>query len=1058
MPTPLEFMERVLPWPGPGGSGWGNLHWSLTKPDKTGKVRKHWRGEPFKTADELITRAQKLTMVAPDVCEDIYYCTSIQSTTETVTMKDGRSFAVASRHADTAIAIKALFLDVDIKDPPKGYANLSEALDAINKFCADAKLPGPSAFVLSGGGVHVYWISSRALTVAEWRPFAEGLKAEAMRLGLRADYGVTADPARILRVPGTFNHKIAGQKRAVKILGLGCDYDFATDLSGLAVVGTPRVTATVTKTAPFDLSAFQGQKMHPLVAPMLASATDKLSDGIKLYNDLPLDPTNVFKECPHFRDSIAHGGKGQSQGLWMLTVLASTWFENGRDFAHAMSDQYPSYTEDETDAMFDRKVTDRSKQNLGWPACRSFENEGCKQCASCQYRPLGKSPLNLAEHVKPPQPDPVTQVVTNPVTNVVLTEADLQLPRGFCLWQGQICNKINTEQDPKKPPTWEFVPVFVGEVISKPQVSNHRPPTLYFKYKQGPGNFMDVTIPYTAYSSDQSLASAFLEVGILTDPRSDKFVRSFMRSWVAKIDMAFKRHNTAPLGWVVENGGPTGFAYGGRLFHSDGTEEDSGLSGEWFQKYIPSGDEQPIHDALDLLSNRNVPALEILALQSWASPLVEISGLKSTAVVWGYSKDGGRGKSASLRTGMALWGAPDKCRMRGGATFVGLENTFDRIRNLPAQVDELTTETAIDKIAQIFQNIGEGGQGAKGTRGGGLRDDKFWQLNLTCGANTSLRQYQARKGQDTNAQATRIFEIKVEAPNVPVTSSVDQLIGSLEYNYGHLGLKYAKFLAVNHAAIKARFNVIDTQTIKDLKITGNEERFWKTTVSLTLLAAELANQLCNKNYFHIDAIRQFMYDTYHEHRRWVERHVQIAGTGLHTEEAWNKLLNTWINDQLITNVMGGGVAGAPKVPSVPRVHPDYLRGHTTKIHWLAEPPMVRIAYSAMIETLQEHKAGTEMADTLEKLYGGTISRKVFLAGIPVQEAKTRIKVWEIPITTGHPLYRQWADKVQATTPATPASAAAQAQDDGKRDAVTAAVTAGLAQAQSDLAKVRSATA
>src|SRR5258706_6312902 len=93
----------------------------------------------------------------------------------------------------------------------------------------------------------------------------------------------------------------------------------------------------------------------------------------------------------------------------------------------------------------------------------------------------------------------------------------------------------------------------------------------------------------------------------------------------------------------------------------------------------------------------------------------------------------------------------------------------------------------------------------------------------------------------------------------------------------------------------------------------NEERFWKTTVTLTILGAQLANEITGKNYFHVDAIRQFLYETYNEHRSWCDRHVERAGTGLHTEEAWNRLLGTWITNQLITDSMGGGGIGRTAV-------------------------------------------------------------------------------------------------------------------------------------------------
>ena len=118
----------------------------------------------------------------------------------------------AHRHADSALFLKALWMDVDVKpsQPNKAYTTLDEAMDAIKKFVDEAGLPAPSAFVTSGGGVHVYWFSKSKLTLAEWKPYAEGLKAEALRLGLKCDAAVTADAARVLRVPGTFNNKVKG--------------------------------------------------------------------------------------------------------------------------------------------------------------------------------------------------------------------------------------------------------------------------------------------------------------------------------------------------------------------------------------------------------------------------------------------------------------------------------------------------------------------------------------------------------------------------------------------------------------------------------------------------------------------------------------------------------------------------------------------------------------------------------------------------------------------------------------------------------------------------------
>ncbi len=1024
MATPLEFLERAIPWPEPNGSGWGNLHWSLTKDGA-----KRWRGSPFKTAKELISRAQQLAMAPADKAEDIFFCTSLQSQTESIKYKD-HSFTVASRHANTACAIKALFLDIDVKDPPKGYASKTEAWDALKKFIIDAALPQPSAIVWSGGGMHVYWFSSRSLTVPEWRPFAEGLKSEAMRLGLRCDYGVTTDAARILRVPGTFNRKNPGAPRPVKIVALGNDYNFDVDLAHLKTVGAPLVTATVSADAPFDLSAFKGG-MHPLVAKVLAAANDNLADGLG-YSELPpLDPTEVIKGCPHFTDAFKNHGQGHGQGLWMLTVLASTFFENGEKWAKHFSDQYPSFDQGELDKMWGRKMDDRAK-GMGWPACRSFENEGCKHCATCAFKPMGKSPLNLASRVKPVAPAIAPQTVTNPITNAVLTAQDLHLPDGYVLNNGLISLRINDQEDPEEPPEYRYLPIFFGEVISVPRTSNSRPPTLYFRYRHGK-NFCSVTVPYDAYKSDQALQAVLLLQGVTTKPAADRYVRSFMRSWTAEIDAAHARLTSAPFGWVVENGIPLGFAYGGTLFRTNGAEDESGHADSSFaQWYTPSGEVSKVMDALRALSERNHPALEVLCLQSWASPLLYIAGLKSTAVVWGFSNEAGAQKSTALRTGMALWSSPDKTRERGGVTVTGLENKMHQLRNLPAVVDEMTDSIAVDLIAPIFNRIHEGGQGTRADRHGGIRDPKHWQLILTCGANMSIYEYQDTKGVQTDAKAVRAFQVKVEKiPGTRNRTEMDQLIGDLDYNYGHLGLRYAKYLSTNLHSIFDEYRILADEVERDLA-TGagrmdDQDRFWKATVVLTLLAARLANRVLNGEYFHYEELKRFLYKQFHDNKNWVAGRVTIAGSTQHTGEAWAKLLRGWINNQIVTDTMHTGAKGRAAAVDVIS-QPPLDRGYPINMHWLQNPPMIRVAQMPLHDAMIEMGYGAGMMDRMEKDYGGTVSRKTFLAGIPVKEAKTRINVWEIPIHAGHPLYEQWAAKVAKSDPATPASAAAIAQD------------------------------
>jgi hypothetical protein len=200
------LMEQVVPWPTDAQApGWINLHCHVRNddPNKYGGKSSFMTGQAFKTLDDALTWLAGAS--SSGRVSDIYYCTSQQSEIAGLT-KNGKP--KAKRDADHATFLKAIWLDIDVKaDDPQHYGTLKEAWAALSEFRKKAGLPFPSAIVNSGGGLHIYWISHIPLTVKEWHPYANGLKALAIREGLKADHGVTADAARLLRVPGTLNYK-----------------------------------------------------------------------------------------------------------------------------------------------------------------------------------------------------------------------------------------------------------------------------------------------------------------------------------------------------------------------------------------------------------------------------------------------------------------------------------------------------------------------------------------------------------------------------------------------------------------------------------------------------------------------------------------------------------------------------------------------------------------------------------------------------------------------------------------------------------------------------------
>jgi hypothetical protein len=210
-----EFLKRVVPWPNEGEPGFVNLHWTFEGHDDKNVPKVFWGGRAVRTLPDAINAiAWALQNTAT---RDIYFCTSLQREAKEKIDRNGNKYWTPVRNQQNAIALKSLFLDIDVKEG--GYATLDEAMVAVKSLVNEVPLPPPSCFVHSGGGVHVYWFLAMGIEPQRWRDCSLRLVGAAEKHGLKFDRVCSIDSARILRVPQTFNCK-QEQRRLVKLLGI----------------------------------------------------------------------------------------------------------------------------------------------------------------------------------------------------------------------------------------------------------------------------------------------------------------------------------------------------------------------------------------------------------------------------------------------------------------------------------------------------------------------------------------------------------------------------------------------------------------------------------------------------------------------------------------------------------------------------------------------------------------------------------------------------------------------------------------------------------------------
>lgn len=879
---PTDFLSRVVAWPGADDApGWVNLHWQPA--DGHGMF-----GRPFKTIHEFLNFFQYAAN-KPSRYKEIYFCLSTQRETG----KPAKSgYFTAHRHSSKAMFLKALWLDVDVKpgNPDKGYATLPEALAAVTAFRQAAGLPAPSALVTTGGGVHVYWISERPLTQAEWRPYAEGLKAEAVRLGLKCD-PISADAARVLRVPGSLNNKLPAP-RQVELRHLGNDYSFAGPaFMALAAKAPPAAlaakSAAVTVTETFTLPPEFAKGPSPVFAH-LDPVNDNIASGIGR-NDLPFDPSGLLKNCQHFRDSLNDSGVSQSQGLWMLTGLACTWLDTGRAVFHMLSRGYPTYTPEETDKMYDRKLTDRATHSLGWPACKTLESEGAK-CKGCAFYGKVRSPLNLAERVagQPPPPTPPPEA------------ADVDLPDGYSINEkGMVCEIVEKE-DRDGTSTTRYDPLFMSKLRNfRAQGGAHR--KFVFETSLDMGRWDKVELnEATDLINEVSITKALRLHGVKPNTKiSAKRIITFMTSFMAKLDDFRERQVAVSFGWLRKEGQgemPIGFAYGGRICLATGAEHPAGYTDHQLEKfYKPTGSDRAWWELFRIVTARHHPALECIIAASFAAPLAYATGLYN-GVICAWSPMGGAHKSTSIAVGASIWGSPKLTKERPKSSQKGIIRKLGLLKNLPVFWDEINNNTKMNEVQEILGDVTEGAGGTKLRSDRTIYDYDEWQTLMLVGANKSLSAVIIGNNTGTDAQLQRVFEYRVEKrEDTQKSYAIDQLTNALDYNFGHMGVAYSRLLGTNVKRVHAL--VLETLDKFAAEVhMRSEERFRSAMAVTTYVGAMLGNELgCN---FNLSEIWQFLKDEFLKQRMLISTSDVIAGTSSHSLDWLTQFMKTF-NDNAV---------------------------------------------------------------------------------------------------------------------------------------------------------------
>ena len=289
------------------------------------------------------------------------------------------------RDAQNAETCACFFLDLDVGTESSKYAFKADAMADLRRV---AKEFLPWTLVIdSGGGYHCYWRQRESIPAAQWLLIAERFKRALKAAGVRADATVTADLARVLRVPGTINRKTAAPRPCQFIEFTGEMYSVEEFEAALDRYQTLHREKKSTSPATPSPAALPGNMPTAVPgAPLL-----------QLDVSLPPAPTpdEVEQACPAMQALALTGG--QTEEAWSNGIVNIAAFTSEPEpAAQAWSSSYPGYQPDEVS----KKLAAKLLATTGPTSCKRMSelDAACAQaCNTCAYLGKASSPIHAAQ-------------------------------------------------------------------------------------------------------------------------------------------------------------------------------------------------------------------------------------------------------------------------------------------------------------------------------------------------------------------------------------------------------------------------------------------------------------------------------------------------------------------------------------------------------------------------------------------------------------------------------------------------------------------------------------
>ena len=762
----------------------------------------------------------------------------------------GRYSQATKRVAENVESMKSLFLDLDC-GATKPYTTQGDALLALNKFRKNYKLPSPTAVVNSGRGLHIYWTLTRSYSRADWLPAAERLKAACIEFGLEADHLVTADAARVLRIPGTHNFK--GDPPLPVVLVRSNDSfvgleDFvstlpkpALSLSLIPASSTRELTAEDAedlKRASGDRSKYQWSFSKLIRQTAHGAGCGQVDKAIKQPNDMS------YPEWLHVLSIAKHCDVDAAQAI------------------HAISQNYEGYSVDETNTI----AASIDSPHL----CTTFEAENPTGCEGCPHKGKFKSPISLCKEMR----EAKSNVISVPS---ILEDERAEESRGAAPSPPRLVSdagQLVVDPPPKASkfgiPAYPYpykrrenggvytttikdgveteIEVYHRDIyLTKRLLDPIEGPSWIFEHHTKREGIQQFVLSSDKVTGKEEFRKALGKQDIMVMSNQAGNMMNYIAKWVEELkitqDLITVR---TQFGWT-EN--LESYVIGDKEIFADRIEKNmpSVRTAQYIPLFRKKGTLEGWKNIAKYYNKPNFEQHQMMFGLSFGSPLMEFVPGIAGALFHLMSAETGYGKTTGMKGGASVWGNPNSnLILKGKDTGNSGWNRAEIWKNHVLYIDEISNY--MDKEASDFcYGISDGEQ--KNRMGnGGKNEERYrgesWNLMGGTTGNSSISEKMTSFKSLPQGELARLIENVVDKKlfTTEEANLANELQHNLENHYGHAGVIYIKHVLNNMGSVEAL--VLDTRDgmLVDAKL-ESQHRYWVAGMAVTFAGLTIAKEI-----------------------------------------------------------------------------------------------------------------------------------------------------------------------------------------------------------------------